>query len=131
MRHHEQSRIKACALSLIEQRERDPQRVWERGMGIGLEQREESSVICLEGAIDIGSAAELKRVLLEALAPGNAVSVSLDPGADLDVTAIQLLWAAEREARALGVGFKLAGQVPEPVSATLKDAGFESFPIPA
>jgi hypothetical protein len=41
-----------------------------------------------------------------------------------------LLWAAEREARASGVGFALSGELPEGVSAALKDAGFERFPVP-
>jgi anti-anti-sigma regulatory factor len=99
-------------------------------VGIILEQREESSVICLEGVIDIAYAAELKTILLDALTSGHAVRVSLDRCADLDVTAVQLLWAAAREAKSLGVGFTLAGQLPEPVSTTLKDAGFERFPVP-
>ena len=99
-------------------------------MGITVEQREGATVICLEGAIDIASAAELKTTLLGALKPDKAVRVALDANADLDVTAVQLLWAAEREAGAAGVGFILEGQVPEPVFAALKEAGFERFPVP-
>lgn len=99
-------------------------------MGTSIEQRDESKVICLEGVIDIASAAELKAVLLEALKSGKRLSLLLDKCADLDVTAIQLLWAAEREARASSVGFTLAGELPEKVSAALKDAGFERFPVP-
>jgi anti-anti-sigma regulatory factor len=98
-------------------------------LGINVEQRNESNVICLEGVIDIASAAELKTLLLDALKSGSGLSVSLDRCTDLDVTAIQLLWAAEREARASSVGFALAGQVPETVSAALKDAGFEAFHV--
>ena len=96
-------------------------------MGITLEQRNESSVICLEGAIGIASAAELKTTLLDSLTSGNAVRVALDQCADLDVTAVQLLWAAVREAKTSGVAFALDGQVQEPVIAALKDAGFEAF----
>ena len=98
-------------------------------MGITLEQSEESSVIRLEGAIDIACAAELKTIFLDALTSGNPVGVALDGCTDLDVTAVQLLWAAEREARALSVSFALSGPVPEPVWAALKDAGFERFPV--
>jgi hypothetical protein len=79
--------------------------------------------------IDISCAAELKTTLLEALKPGKAMRLRLDPKADLDVTATQLLWAAERAAKASGITFTLAGQVPERVSATLKAAGFEGFPL--
>ncbi len=99
-------------------------------MGITLKQSEGSNVIRLEGAIDIARAAELKATFLDALRSGNPVRVALDGCTDLDVTAVQLLWAAEREARALAVGFTLAGPVPEPLWASLKDAGFERFPVP-
>lgn len=80
--------------------------------------------------IDIASAAELKSVLLDSLKAGKAVVVTLQADAGLDVTAIQLLWAAEREARSSGIGFTLDGEVPEPVATALKEAGFEGFPVP-
>ncbi len=103
----------------------------ESGLGIALKQGKESSAIRLEGVIDIASAAELKAVLLDALKRGKPVTIALDSSAGLDVTAIQLLWAAQREATVSGVGFTLAGPVPARVSATLKEAGFDSFPVPA
>lgn len=99
-------------------------------MGITLKQDEESSVIHLEGVIDIACAAELKTTFIDALASGNPVRVALCGCTDLDVTAVQLLWAAERAARAQTVDFTLAGPVPEPVWAALKDSGFERFPVP-
>ena len=64
---------------------------------------ETQSLIGLEGAIDIASAAELKKLLLEGLNSGREVRVSLAGATDLDVTAVQLLWAAEREASRSGV----------------------------
>lgn len=106
-------------------------RIEEPELGIALKQRKESSAIRLDGLIDIASAAELKTILLDALKRGKAVRVALQTNVDLDVTAVQLLWAAEREARASGVGFVLASPVPEPVLSFLKEAGFEKFPIPA
>jgi len=99
-------------------------------LAITLEQRKDASAIRLEGAIDIALAAELKKTLLDALKTGKAVLVALDANAGLDVTAIQLLWAAEREAKASGVRFTLDGEVPAGVSAALRDAGFERFPVP-
>jgi anti-anti-sigma regulatory factor len=96
-------------------------------VGITLEHGEESSEVGLEGVIDIATAAELKTALMDALKTGKAVRVALGRAADLDVTAVQLLWAAEREARASGVGFALQGQAPETVAAALADAGFEAL----
>ncbi len=86
-------------------------------------------VIRLEGPIDIAVAGELKEVLLEALATGVEVHVGLETATSIDVTAVQLLWAAEREAKASGVAMQLEGPVPEPLRATLREAGFEWFPL--
>jgi hypothetical protein len=94
-----------------------------------VEQDTQSNTIRLEGAADIGCAADLKGALLRALTSGCEVRVALDGATDLDVTAIQLLWAAGREANASGVAFTFAGQVPEPISAALTNAGFEEFPF--
>jgi anti-anti-sigma regulatory factor len=85
----------------------------------------------VEGEINIASAAELKKLLLEALASGKDLRLDLGGATEVDVTTLQLFWAAEREARRLGVGFTLLGCVPEPISITLGIAGFEKFPIPA
>jgi anti-anti-sigma factor len=99
-------------------------------MGITLEESDTTSTIRLEGTVDISSAAELKTQLLQALDSGKAVRVSLEAATYLDVTAIELLWAAEREAIKRGVGFTLAEPAPEGVSAALLDAGFDRFPEP-
>jgi hypothetical protein len=48
---------------------------------------------------------------------------------ELDVTALQSLWAADREARGSGRSIKLAGPVPAEILAAVNDAGFENFPI--
>jgi anti-anti-sigma factor len=96
-------------------------------VGISLEQSEESSTIRLEGAIDIALAGELKALLLEALHSGREVRLPLGGVTDLDVTAMQLLWAARREAKASGVGFAFEGQAQERVSAALAEAGLEKF----
>lgn len=96
-------------------------------MPVIAEENDGLSRIRLEGAIDIGCAAELKRLLVEALDSGEGVRLAIDGAAQLGVTAIQLLWAAEREAARSGVGFGLAGAAPEGMAAALGEAGFERF----
>jgi anti-anti-sigma factor len=96
-------------------------------VGIALEQGEELSVVRLEGAIDIAAAAELKQRLLEAFASGHEVRVELAGVTDLDVTAVQLLWAARRQAEVAGAGFAFAGKLPEPVTGALVHAGLDQF----
>lgn len=77
----------------------------------------------LEGMVNIAIAAELKQNLSVALSAGKDVSVSLGGCSGLDITAIQLLWAAARSARMAGLRFHFADQVPEGILAILGEAG--------
>ena len=99
-------------------------------MPVTLDQTEAQCFVRLEGEINIAAAAELKNLLLQALASGKELRVDLERAAELDVTALQLLWAAEREARGSGRGFALAGRLPEEILAAATDAGLEKFPAP-
>jgi hypothetical protein len=98
-------------------------------MGITLDESELQAEICLEGAVDISSAAELKAILLRALNCGKKMRVSLEGATDLDVTAVQLLWAAEREAIKSGVDFSFAEPAPAELCAALGEAGLQQFLI--
>ncbi len=96
-------------------------------MGITLDESKSKAVISLEGAVDISSAAELKTLLLRALDSGKKVRVSLDKATVLDVTAVELLWAAEREASKASIKFSFSGPAPVEVSAALSQAGLQQF----
>ena len=84
----------------------------------------------LEGDVNIAGAAELKNLLLQAFGVGKELRVEMVPPGELDITALQLLWAARGEAKEAGLGFALAGQLLAESSATAKNAGFEEFPVP-
>jgi anti-sigma B factor antagonist len=73
-------------------------------MPVTLEQGGPLCFLRLEGEISVGSAAELKVALLQALASETDVRLDLERATELDVTALQLLWAAERGLRAHTVG---------------------------
>jgi anti-anti-sigma regulatory factor len=99
---------------------------------VTLEENDTVSLIRLEGAIDIGTAAELKTLLVQALEPGEnssgkEVRIALAGATELDVTAVQLLWAAEREAKKAGAGFSFTGPIPNDISAALGAAGLQQF----
>lgn len=96
-------------------------------MPVNCEPREARYLIRLEGEVDISSAAELKKRLLEALRDDGHLHLDLEGATDLDITALQLLWAAERQARGSGKGFALVGRLPETVNAALNEAGLEDF----
>lgn len=96
-------------------------------MSVSLEQDGPLSLIRLDGAIDIGCARQLKAILIQALKTGSKVRVFLTEATDLDVTAVELLWSAARDAKANSVDFAFEGKTPEPISAALVEAGLTAF----
>ncbi len=84
-------------------------------------------VLRLEGDFAIGGAAELKGRLLEALSSGQGLELDMALAGDMDITTIQLIWAAAHEAERLGTSFEMTGLVPEGIRSTFIDAGFASF----
>ena len=99
-------------------------------MPITLEQNEAQYLIRLESEIDITIAAELKQMLVQGLAERKDLRLDLERATELDITALQVLWAAEREARKTNVEFTTVGSVPEKISAYAIAAGFDRFPVP-
>jgi anti-anti-sigma factor len=80
----------------------------------------------LEGDVDISSSAELKDVMMAAIASRKELAIDLHLATDLDLTAVQLLWAARREAKDNGTVFALV-KVPAIFSRVLQDMGMENF----
>lgn len=99
-------------------------------MPITFEQSEAQYVIHLEGEITIPLAAELKQAIIQALTEGKDLCVRLERATELDITALQLLWAAEREAKKSSLRFTADGSVPEEIRVAASAAGFERFPVP-
>ena len=98
-------------------------------MAVTFDRSMELGVIRLEVEVDIAAAAELKQVLLEALAADREARISVEKATAIDITAVQLLWAAEREALASGAVLVLEGPVPEMLRTTVQEAGFHRFPL--
>jgi len=94
---------------------------------ITFEERESTSLICLEGAVDIASAAEMKSVLLNALTSQKEIRLTLQCATELDITALQMLYSAERDASKTGVPLALEGSVPGEISVAMTDAGLMKF----
>jgi ABC-type transporter Mla MlaB component len=94
---------------------------------VTLEREEELSRIRLEGEVGIAAAAELKSLLVQALGSGRQVRVSLLSLTELDVTAVELLWAALLQAKASNLSFTIEAPVPSMVTSALLQAGFDEF----
>lgn len=96
-------------------------------MAITGSQIDDASLVRLEGVIDISVAAELKDALGRAIAESRPVRIAAEGVTGLDVTAFQLLQAAQREARQK-VSF--AGNLPEPVRSFLESVGLVDWSAP-
>jgi anti-anti-sigma regulatory factor len=100
-------------------------------VSVTFDQSDEQCLLRLEGGITIGVAAELKAHLQQALASGKALRVDLQQATELDITALQLLWAAGCEAKESGREFRLAGKLPPEIATAATEAGMERFPVPS
>jgi hypothetical protein len=99
-------------------------------LSIAFEEGETRCVIRLEGDVDITCSDDLKRMLIEAISSRKELQVDLVRATDLDVTALQLLWAATCEAGRIAASVAVAGSVPDGIGTSVRDAGFKTFPIP-
>ena len=77
----------------------------------------------LDGELNISSAEELKEKLVRALESGTGIQVSLAGVSALDITAVQLLWAAKRQAGMAGIPFTFAHPLPDWIVTQLREAG--------
>lgn len=74
----------------------------------------------------VGSAARLKTELLNALATGRDIDADLSEVEEIDLTAIQLFWAAARGAEANRR--QLSVRVSKTAAEAARDLGFDHFP---
>jgi len=95
-------------------------------MGIKADRNEIEGTIALEGVIDVACAADLKAALLTAIGTG-PVRISLAAATYLDITALQVLWAAAEGARSAGTDFAFSTPVPEALAAAIAESGFKRF----
>ena len=95
-------------------------------MPVTMERQEDHALIRLEGECNVTSVAELKTILLEGLASGKDLRLDLERVEEIDITVMQLLWAAGRAAERMGAGVEI--RVSEAAGRAARDAGFERFP---
>jgi len=95
-------------------------------MAIALKQLDDATRMDIDGVLDISIAEELKSDLLSAVATP-LVRVDLSAVTYLDVTAIQLLWAAQHAAELKDVPLVFEASIPDSVRTALRDAGFQEM----
>jgi anti-anti-sigma regulatory factor len=85
-----------------------------------------SYLIRLDGEITLACADELKRALLSWLQENKDLELDLQNAAEVDLTALQLLFAAAREAARRGQN--IVARTSLPVRDAARDAGFGDMP---
>jgi ABC-type transporter Mla MlaB component len=95
----------------------------------------DAATIRLEGDVGINCAAALRQHLMEALSSdrnaNHATRISLAEISAIDITAVQLLWAAERESRRSGQPLSAVDAWPAAVVELLHGTGFSALPFSA
>ena len=95
-------------------------------MPLTVEQNETGWLIRVDGEFTVTSASELKNMLVEGLASAKHLQVDLTHAEEIDVSLLELLWAAARAAaRQSG---RIVRGVSEAAAAAARDAGFDTFP---
>jgi anti-anti-sigma regulatory factor len=93
---------------------------------ITLNEEETRCVVRLQGDVDAADSGQLKGALVEAIAARKELHVEFAEATDLDVTAVQLLWAAKHAAGQANTSWTAEG-IPEPILMALRETGFENF----
>ena len=94
-------------------------------MPVTMEKLDNQSILHLDGELTVTSAVELKGILLAALTEGD-LQLDMERTEEIDITIMQLLWAAGRDAERKGVSFSI--RASEAASRAARDAGFEPWP---
>lgn len=95
-------------------------------MPVAIDRQQAQSLIRVEGEFSVTSAAELRKLLKEALGSGKKIQIDLGGAAEIDVSLLQLIWSAEHDPAWAELG-RVSG-VSEAASRAARDAGFERFP---
>ncbi len=95
-------------------------------MPVIMEEHESYSLIRLDGECALACAAELKKLLLDGLASGRDVRLDLGRAEEIDITAMQLLFAAGCQAERAGGA--MAARFSDAAGKAALEAGFERFP---
>jgi len=91
-------------------------------MPVTLLRQETTWHLKLDNPVTVASAAELKEALVAWLSSGKDLELDLKNIEEIDLTVLQLLWAAAR------TGGKIVARASDAVRRAARDAGFPGLP---
>jgi len=97
-------------------------------MSLQLEQAQNRIVIQLEDSVTLNSASELHDLLLQALNFRKPIAVDVRRVTEIDLSAIQLLFAAREEAVRMGILLSAMDSISESVRSLIRESGLDPFP---
>jgi two-component system chemotaxis sensor kinase CheA len=93
---------------------------------ISIQREEPRWQIRLEGQVTVASATELKAFLMEWLVSEKDLDLDLAAAEEIDITTMQLLWAAARDAERKSAGVSCHWSAA--AVAAIRAAGFDGMP---
>ena len=99
----------------------------EPDMAVSIDSQSGTRYIRLTEVIDIAQAAELKRILMDAMALSSRVRIFVSGATAVDVTAVQLLWASVLHASSAGTDLVVEGPLSKEVERSLACTGIFSI----
>jgi anti-anti-sigma regulatory factor len=81
------------------------------------------TVICWKGTAGIENAGKRKKELLDAFSTTSAVALDISTLEDIDITGIQIIIAAKKEAEKIHKKFSLTENIPDFISSFTAAAG--------
>lgn len=85
-------------------------------------------VINFSGILGMGYCAEFFKTLKQALSESDSILISFSLIEDIDISCLQTLYAASKEARLKGKTLSFVGTIPMNIGEKLKHCGFLSGP---
>ena len=96
-------------------------------MSLQLEEAQNRVVVHLEDSVTLSSASELHDLFLQALNSRKPIAVDVSKVTEIDLSAIQILFAAHAEAIRTDHGFSATNTIPEAVRQTIRESGLDSI----
>ncbi len=86
-----------------------------------------TGTLVIEGEITVQNATEIKTLLLDALEKTDTCFIDLQQITQIDLSGIQLLYAAKNYATNSNKDFKITGDCPVHMLETIKESGFKNI----